>query len=66
MGSEIMYIVELKIYIYKCHIRSIVNEVIRTISDRFFFIFYKTIFLQKHNQANRKQQRQQMLAHKNF
>ena len=61
MGSEIMYIVELEIYIY---IRSIVNEVIRTISDRFFF--YENIFLRKHNQANRKKQRQQFLAHKNF
>ena len=39
-----MYIVEPKMYIYKCDIRSRVNEVIRTISDQFFFIFYKMIF----------------------
>ena len=60
-----MYIVELEIHIYKWNIGSIMNEVIRTISHR-FIVFYETIFLQKHNQANRKQQRQQFFAYKNF
>ena len=53
MGSEIMYIVELEIYIY---IRSIVNEVIRTISDRFFFtkifIYKNTIKRTEKNKDN--------------